>query len=112
MVEVDASNGVVKIIKYNMKERITEFSFPHPPIDFDKVWLHLHRLGSPLYMDTYFKTWGFKNTQKYYSDYYPTRGEFEDLHLFFKEGNWYGKYNIKYFCVFFYKKKQGIKVFK
>jgi phosphohistidine swiveling domain-containing protein len=48
-------------------------------------------------MDTYFKTWGFKNTQEYFTDYYPVRGDFEDLYLFFKKGNWYGKYNIKYF---------------
>lgn len=85
------------LLLYIAMERITQFSFPHPPIDFGKVWLHLHRLGAPLYMDAYFKAWGFKNTQTYFTDYYPVRGDFEDLYLFFKQGDWYGKYNIKYF---------------
>jgi phosphohistidine swiveling domain-containing protein len=79
-----------------MKKDI-QLSYKHPPIDFDKVWLHLHRLGTPIYMDAYFKAWGFKKTQKYFTDYYPVKNEFEDLHLFFKKGNWYGKYNIKSF---------------
>src|SRR4051812_10926797 len=74
-----------------------QFSYPHPPIDFDKVWLHLHRLGTALYMDTYFKAWAYKTPETYNKDFYPEIGQFEDLYLFFKQGQFYGKYNIKKF---------------
>ncbi len=74
-----------------------KLSYPHPPINFDKVWFHLHRLGAPIYMDTYFKAWTFKQSGKYVPDYYPGVVKFDDLYLFFKHGEFYGKYNIKLF---------------
>ncbi len=74
----------------NTKITTVKVSFDHPV--FEEDWFHFDRMGAPLFMDAYLKTWGLKEKpQKFVDQFYPY-GDIEDAFLLFKGDRFYGRW--------------------
>jgi len=70
-----------------------KFSYPHPKLPAEKVWLSGKREGAPILLDPYIHVWGHKKIKKYYN----FKLDYTDCYLFFRDNMYEFKLNIGLF---------------